>query len=272
MLDNLYTFKKTSRHVRIFKWLYGTDPTETFNTMCPYFWSWVFTVFFFPLILFVKLFGKAGNRLVSSMESYKRDRRDAQEKRFVEKCSVEILTDEEAYYLYNSKCWYKFSCGVDYEIRKVIQQQAWKYENSVTDKKEARVERRAAQIKEIKTSKYFPFVAYTVTTVVLSLIVYTFYSVFYSLFTTYTLDFKTLKAAGKVAGWVAFIVGAAYLIFNYIFLPFAEYLKCVKLPKCKLRFLLLPFIYIGKLFVIICDMIYMTYKKACPRITWEEKE
>ena len=270
MLDNLYTFKKNAWHVRLFKWLYGTDPTQTFNTMCPYFWSWVFTVFFFPLILFVKLFGKAGNRLLSNVESYKRDRRDAQEKRFVEKYSVKSLTDEEAYYLYNSKCWNKFSWGLDYETRKVIQQQFWKHENLITDKKEARVERRAAQIKEIKTSKYFPFVAYTVTAVVLSLLVYSFYAVFHSLFTTYTLDFKMLKAAGKVLGWVGLIIGTAYLISNYIFLSIAEYLKCVKLPKCKLRFLVLPFIYIGKLFVIICDMIYMTYKKACPRITWKQ--
>ena len=269
MLDNLYTFKKNAWHVRLFKWLYGTDPTQTFNTMCPYFWSWIFTILFCWIVIPIRLLGTIGKNFLSKMESFKRDRLEARRLAFITECQ-KTLTDEEAYRIYKSKCWSDFGYCLDSSLYYLILDKSGDFKQVIKEQKRVKTEKRTKQVHEIKTSKYFPFVAYTVTTVVLSLIVYTFYSVFYSLFTTYTLDFKTLKAAGKVAGWVAFIVGAAYIIFNYIFLPFAKYLKCVKLPKCKLRFLLVPFVFIGKGIVIFCDMIYMTYKKACPRITWKQ--
>lgn len=36
-MENLYTFSKNAWHVKLFKWVYNTDPTQTFNTMCPLF-------------------------------------------------------------------------------------------------------------------------------------------------------------------------------------------------------------------------------------------
>jgi hypothetical protein len=52
----MYTFSKTSNHVRLFKWFWGVDPTSEYKNMCPYFWSWVATTIIFPIILLWKLF------------------------------------------------------------------------------------------------------------------------------------------------------------------------------------------------------------------------
>ena len=74
MFDNLYKFKKNAWHVRVFTWIYGTNPTIEFKTMCPYFWALVATFLFLPIILVIKLFGAAGTKFLNQiLSNIKRD-------------------------------------------------------------------------------------------------------------------------------------------------------------------------------------------------------
>ena len=46
--------KKTSISSRFYQWIWNADVTE-FKTMCPYFWGYLFTILFLPLILPVRI-------------------------------------------------------------------------------------------------------------------------------------------------------------------------------------------------------------------------
>lgn len=50
----MYKLKKDSTSARFYTWVWGTDVTK-FKTMCPYFWKYVATLLFLPLILVGKL-------------------------------------------------------------------------------------------------------------------------------------------------------------------------------------------------------------------------
>lgn len=50
----MYKLNKNSRSAKFYKWVWGTDVT-TFKTMCPYFWKYVLTILFSPVILPGKL-------------------------------------------------------------------------------------------------------------------------------------------------------------------------------------------------------------------------
>lgn len=273
MFNNLYTFSKTSWHVRLFKWLYGTDPTQTFNTMCPYFWSMFFTLLppIFAIILIIKLFGKAGNNFVSKSESYRRDNYEKRKQKFLTKCDDDSLTDEDAYDIKTSKCWGKFSYYLEYDVKSFINEKYRNHRDLLLKQRYIKEDKKSALIKDIKTSKYFPYVAYTITAVILSLIVYTLYLVGSYLNLNFEFDPEGLKTVGTVVGVLAVFCISLFCFIQYILNPFLDYLKCCKLPKLGLFKLIgRPFIFIGKGLYIIGDMIYMTYKKACPRITWRD--
>lgn len=271
MFNNLYTFSKTAWHVRLFKWLYGTNPTQTFNTMCPYFWSMVITLLLFPLICIFKLFGKAGNNFVSKCESYKRDEYEKQKNNFITKCNDDSLTDEDAYDIKTSKCWNKFYYYLDYKSESFICEKYRNHRDLLLKQQNIKKCKNTALVKEIKTSKYFPYVAYTITTVILSLIVYTLYLVGLYINLNFEFDPEGLKVVGTVVGILTVFGISLFCFIQYILNPFLDYLKCCKLPKLGLlKLFAKPFIFIGKGLYIIGDMIYMTYKKACPRITWRD--
>ena len=120
MIKNLYVFKKTAWHVKFFIWLYDTDPTTTFRTMCPYFWSLVFTFIFFPLLILIKFLGKKGNLFLNRLEAYKRNKKDKLEKAFFEKANNPNISPEEAYRLYYSKCWSNYNYTLSYDLEETI--------------------------------------------------------------------------------------------------------------------------------------------------------
>ena len=269
MLNNLYSFKKDGFHVKAFKWIYGTDPTKTFNTMCPYFWSWMFTIAFCWLIIPIRLLGSFGKNLLSKTESYKRDRLEVRRLAFIDACN-KISTDKDAYRIRKTRCWSEFGYCLDNTVYCLILDKSDDYRKLLAAKQHDKEDKRSQQIKEIKTSKYFPYVAYTVTAAVLIIILYTLYAVCHGIYITYEIDYKAWTKVGGVLLMLGIIGGVGYAIFTLILSPLWGWLSCMKLPNCKLRFLLVPFIFLGKGIVIFCDMIYMTYKKACPRMFWED--
>ena len=49
----MYNLKSTSLSSRFYSWIWNTE-ISNFKTMCPYFWSYVLTIIFLPLILIIK--------------------------------------------------------------------------------------------------------------------------------------------------------------------------------------------------------------------------
>lgn len=282
MIKDLYTFSRSAWHVKLFKWVYGVDPTQIFHTMCPYFWSLVATViltFIIPIIPFIKMFGKTGTALLKSLESRKRDKLKRQIEDFQKRCSEE-MTDEEAHSLVTSKCWDRFYYEIDNDLYQSIRE---KYSNhcyylyNLREEKSRKEAQRRQKVKEVKESKWFTYTAYLVSFLIFSLIGYAFYA-FFSSIEFRPVDWKLIGILGAfIAAAIAVVFGAIGL-YNYVLKPFAGWLQCIKLPKCRLcqlglgKYIAAPFIFLGKGILIVLDMIYMTYKKACPRVTWKNEE
>jgi hypothetical protein len=267
MLDNLYSFSRNSWHVRLFKWIYGTNPTTTFNTMCPYFWSMVFTLLCFPLILPIRLLGKTGSRFLSYLESYKREKRRKLIDNFINRCSNPNLSDKEAYYIVESKCWKRFNYELDYDIKSNCISKWHKYHTQLLREKQHRKETQIKYVTVVKENKYFPYIAYLITFSVFIGIGYTLYKLISSI-EFLPVDWElVLKLITTIL-----IVGSILLSVFYIIIPCFQWIIC-KIPKPNnslLKYIVSPFKFIWNGILIIRDMIYMTYKKACPRIDWRD--
>jgi len=54
-MKNLYSFSKDAWFVKLYKWLYNTDPTQKYKNMCPFFWTMLITLILLPFIVVLKL-------------------------------------------------------------------------------------------------------------------------------------------------------------------------------------------------------------------------
>jgi ABC-type multidrug transport system fused ATPase/permease subunit len=181
---NFYTFKKDAWHCKFYKWIFGKEPHKVHPTMCPYFWIMVVVFLTLPIILAVKLTGKAGVKFMDSCVTYSRRQREKRIATFVKYCenNLEKMTDEAAYKLVHSKLFKAYEYELQYKVRYAIEDKssAWsrlkrheaELENdriaeereasrAIRDaarqktmmRKKANVEIRDVQIKEFKESK-----------------------------------------------------------------------------------------------------------------------
>ncbi len=277
MLKNLYTFSKSAWHVKLFKWVYGTDPTKTFNTMCPYFWSMVATLILFPLILIIKIFGKSGTALLKSLESRKRDNLIKNRDAFLKRCSDVNMTDKEAYDIKESKCWDKYYYDMDSDTHDIIYNKYSLYKSylkQIAREKELNEVIRKEKFIEIKESKYFVYFAYLISAFAFSSVIYILYSIIASIKFS-PVDWEVVTSVLTTCGQAILLVATAICVWRYIIVPIYNKVSCMECKLCKLglgKYIAAPFIFTGKGILIIGDMIYMTYKKACPRITWKNEE
>ncbi len=277
MIKDLYTFSKNAWHVRLFKWIYGTNPTQTFNTMCPYFWSMVATFVFFPLILIIKMFGKGGTSLLSKLESYKRDKRDKTIEALIKRCSKKGLTDKEAYNIKESKCWFNYYYYLDSTLEDSIRDK-WRsysrYLHSLKAEKEVKVKQRQQKISEIKESKWYVYLSYLVSFFIISFFIYALYCIFLSIEFS-PVDWNLIGRVLVLTLHITITVLLFLALLKYIIIPFFSWLSCRKCVLCQFglgKYIIAPFVFIWKGILIVGDMVYMTYKKACPRITWKDEE
>lgn len=282
----LYTFSKTSWHVKFYKWLYGTNPVDTFNTMCPYFWTYVLTFIFLPLILIVKLFGSYGNKFLKYLESRKRVSTERSKQKFIDECSKEDLSNKDAYNICKSKCWNNFSYCIDFNIYNRVREGSDEYAKELLrvkwEKDRLKTKRKYDTIKD---NKFFTIFSYIISVLILMVIGY----LLFLLASAISWSSINWLIVGKVFLGILIIVTAIVLLYlttAYILTPFIKWLSCRKLPECGLckkiavlgkvfTYLFKPFVYIFKgiihFFAIIIDMIKSTYEKSCPLITWEDK-
>jgi hypothetical protein len=291
----LYTFKKTSWHVRLFEWLFGENPTHKYKTMCPYFWTYVLIFLFLPLILIIKAFGKYGTQFLSWTKDYKQNKQNAAINHMKIICSNPNLTPYEAYKIMKSKCYKEhFYYEIEYDVRIRLGELENIYlanMRQIKHKKEAIVEARRERFvntyETYKEYKWFNYLSYIIS---FGLIVVIIYAVIYSAY-----------IGGSMVNWqfvgkwtliitifiiaAAIVIGITYAVIKYVIYPFIGWISCIKLPTCGICenvknlfsyfiFLWIPFKYISigiyRFFAIIVNMIYSTYKKQCPIITWED--
>lgn len=296
----LYSFSKGAWHVRFFKWLFNEDPTRRYKTMCPYFWTYVLILLFLPIILFIKLFGKFGTQFLKWSKDYKYNREKIASDALIFRCSREDLTPEEGYNIYRSKCYKTYWYDLDYDSRCRIEELFYEHRNHINylkrvarDKKEVRNDRLNKKIVTFKEYKSYTYISYLIVGLLGLILLYSFYymgSMFINSI-NWTSVWVWFTDVGLPSLLILFIVIAGvysiYILVKYVLKPFFLWLSCRKLPTCKLcnglsrvgKFLLYlvyplwwVILGIGKFFVIIGHMIYSTYKKSCPIITWEDDE
>lgn len=296
---NLYTFSTKSWHVRFFKWLFNQDPTCSYKTMCPYFWTYVLIFTFLPLILLIKLFGKGGTKFLAWTKDYKHNKTQKEIAHLKEICSNTNLTEKEAYLIRESKCWYRHSnYELDDKIFNKVSDLALQYDDKLDkikwnkeEKQRIRKTKRTQTYKEYKEQKWFNSISYLVTTCLACLFLYGIGIAGYHTFTWINWTSVGIWTLYIFIGVIALAIAITlfYGIIKHMLIPFFSWLSCIKLPRCgfcnsikiffswsKYPFLLtwwpIKYTFIGvfKLLIIIGDMVYSIYKKKCPIITWEE--
>lgn len=273
-MSDLYTFKKTSNHVKFFKWIWGVDPTVKFKSMCPYFWSYVATIIFLPIILLIKLFGKQGEKLNSFLYNYRSNREDRLQEKLRERVKA-ATTPKEAYQIMRSRCFRKYKYIFDYVEKNKLYELSEPYYEEIAISRKKREEKRVESIETAKDSKFLRFVAWIVIGVALGGVVWVLY---------YLISMAINRIDWPLVGeWTIYIVvgvGALiglYHLLGYLIRALADKLRCMKMPKCRLcqlpvgAYILSFFSAIAKGILIIINMIYSIYKKNCPLITWEEQ-
>ena len=177
---NFYTFKKDAWHCKVYKWVFGKEPHKVHPTMCPYFWIMVVVFLTFPIILIVKMTGKAGTNFIESCSTYSKRMEEKRRAAFVKECTDRLasMTDKEAYILKHSKifkkyqyelqykdryaiedkgsAWYQIKCDIENEAMRVKNEE-FRLKNQIKEKraeeKSKIVETRAVKIEEFKQSK-----------------------------------------------------------------------------------------------------------------------
>lgn len=292
----LYTFKKTSWHVRFFEWLFGVNPVHRYKTMCPYFWTYVVVFLTLPLILLVKMFGKGGTRFLNYLKDYKENRRLKMVAYLKSLCEKEDMTPEEAYKIWRSRCWKKHKWDLEnyYEIRDKLCDLYEKHVKFMDKMRQADYQKRLAQqevraqkLQEYKEAKWFTPVSYIISAGLIGMILYAIVFGLYqaSIAINWAVVGHWALIILIVLGAIAAFIGTLYALIKFIFIPFFQWLSCVKLPECgicnNVKAFFRLFIYIWmpikyivlgmiKFVAIIGNMIYSTYKKQCPVITWED--
>lgn len=241
----MYKFKTASWHVKLFKWIFNEDPTKIYKSMCPYFWSYVLILLTLPLIVVVKMFGKAGtavlNRLRTNSERLDKLKGEA----FLEKWGSRVdITPKEAYTLWNSKEWVKFSYLISYKQYNYISKL----------KREFKLEYGGeSPYVKFKKTETFSWLSYLTVAVLGWLIIHSVY-IFFQNYEFLPVDWEEVVKVLKILSVFILIITFVTVFIVYIVPPLSK-----------------PFKFLWKGVLILGDMIYSVYKKSCPLIEWDSE-
>lgn len=291
----LYTFSKKSWHVRFFKWLFNEDPTRRYKTMCPYFWTYVLVILLLPLILFIKMFGKLGTKFLVWAKNYSNERDDKLREKFSLKAENPNITQREAYLLVKSKCWDNYSYTIGWDTREKLCEMFWDEERIIDNRKKAKKRLKAEnrrefnqRIENMKEYKYYNVLSFIMSGIIILFGLYFLYMLFSLIPITASEWLYGILFIITTVGISAGVIFGIYYLVKYVFQPIITWISCYDSSNCGfcnnvktffsyfvvLKYIFYPFYYviigIIKLFRIIGHMIYSTYKKQCPLITWKD--
>jgi hypothetical protein len=266
-MDNLYDFNSNSNHAKFFEWIWGVVPSIKFKTMCPYFWSYVLTIIFLPVILVYKFIEALFRPWMNYLDE--KGERDAQ--LYVDKLIAEIeagITSEDFYKIYESKCFKKYGFqndenGIAYLSTDLYDKVYMKYVSYRADRK-IKKQQKQQQIDNFKYGSTGTFLTYVMGAIGLALVAWFFYW-FVHLFTWAEFVEFLIKLG-------LFLVGCATLF--GVAWGLASVLKRFGCDTWIRNIVFWR--YIGQFFVMIWkgikiffDMIGNLYRKSCPTIHWD---
>lgn len=262
MIKDLYTFSKNAWHVKLFKWIYGIDPTQRFKNFCPMFWSYILTFIFLPILLISKLGGESGKKFVKWIHDYRKNTKQKFIDLFIQKCS-KIIDPEEAYNVYKSKEWDKYNYYLDYDTMDKIRSLARKSTRFTY-----------SWGKQTKFQKFwdkygdyigFGLIAILILALLFALGKVLFKNIDWKLFWEFIggLVFYIIYFIGfwTVGGWIGEYIVKSPKIKKFFGNGFTKLINGIKNIFSKIRH--------G--FEIFIDMIINIYKKNCPIVNWEDQ-
>jgi hypothetical protein len=255
--------------------------------MCPYFWTYVLVFISLPVILLIKLLGKKGDQFLNWLEEYKREKRNKIIEEFKIRAEKENISQKEAFEIRHSKCFSRYAWHLDWETENKIRDLAREHEVTLTKLKIEQLSKRQEKIKEYKENKYLTITFNIIGIVIMLLIIF-------SLIYFISQIHFNWKLIGKYTFYGLLIIIAIILVIGIIYslIKFVQYLSmkisCVnfKCPLCmyipmflsyigrgistSFPYVALPFVFMAKGIVLVCNMFYNTYKRNCPIIKWED--
>lgn len=273
MKNNLYTFSEKVWFVLFLNWTYGINTTKTFKTFCPIFWTLVVTIFFLPVILLVKAFGKVGTKALDNLRTYKQRKNKRLKDEFYKKYNNLNLSNKDAYYLVKSKCWDNFDYCLDTASYDDIRLKYRLYDKFLYNQKYQKKQSYKKVYTQTKESKWFTYPATIVSIGLIGFILYCLIQCVFMLYNTYSVNWYFWK----IFGFIILTCCLFIVLFIYVISPFCNWFSCNVSSKCTLckfpilSYCALPFIWLGRGFMIIVDMIIATYKNYCPMVTFIKK-
>lgn len=272
MIADSFTFKKTSWHIKLTKFIWGFEYTD-FQNMCPYFWLNVFTVLFLPLILLVKGLFYISKNSISYINKYLEARTD----KWMEEYGKKILSSEAEmlkfanrkltgkYYRLFWSSKYNGIFGVQWQkIYELIS----KRENIEMDKYYNNYNSRIENKKRINSivdniKKIFYPIIWLILLFTTTITIYYF--------------FKLILYIGNISveDWIYGAIIALELSVIIILLIFIIYgsitlTENINIDFSKLEFLFKPFVWLWTGLTILFKIIIMFKKDNCPALVWED--
>lgn len=264
-----YEFSKNWWGFRYLKWVYGVDFAKNGQGFCPIFHLLWITCLLIPLVLIIKIFGSAGSSFMNSLRTYSKRQDIKIRDKFVKKYSTAVLTDEQAWKLVLSRCWRKHKGYLGWERYEEIEHQYYSQNRKINQKEFEKKEYRTTQYKNMKENKWFPYISYFVTGCVGIIFLYLLYQLI-GYIPWNTIDWpyiwEVIIGLGIIIGFITIVI----LFFKYIVGSIINWLDCHECKLCKIglgKYIITPFKWLGKGCILFGNMIYLTYKRACPLMT-----
>lgn len=303
--NNLYTFKADGFMARAFTWLWRKDPVSDYPGMCPYFWTWVLIIIFFPLVLAWRLFTILVEYLDDLHASYKQRKKDKNQLTGEQILKEVRLTKVPhlAYQLYESPCYedvlYSLTNEEFREIqvlalehKAVLRDLRLKEEKRLLEKKrleKERIKKIQDKVNNAKDHPIYKFISIALLVTASAALVFALYLLSIiagDYMSTWNWDaiWEDVIWGIKLSSVILLFIAIMYLFISFVIDPICNYFKCRKKCSSTKKSKLAKFgYYIGdklasvgnfivNMFKILFDMIYNTYKQQCPRITWVKSE
>lgn len=300
--NDLFTFSRNSWHCKFFFWLYKVKPDVEFKGMCPYFWLYVFTFFFFylviPVVLLRNLIQATVPRLFDWLDEQSTARKKRKKLKFLSKWNTDYkeLDPKKALRLTSTHCYRLWSWYLEHEAERHINNLSYKEAKAIADEDEIeklaqkeRLKKIKYKTKEYKESAKESFIIKVLSYILLAFILYVIFRFLYAQVYLLVDFWEFLVSTGPEVGEALYDTGKFLLLYILpaaviIYLLFIAIKSLVCWISCNIKINIscpkwlislgnsieVAFKYIGKGFNILYATIIAIYENNCPRITWKD--
>lgn len=286
-MNSLYTFKKNAWHILFFNWIWNTDVVSNYKTFCPYFWQYVLTILFLPIILLSKFIVFISNKFMSAARNKKEEKSQKLVQSLINAIK-QAKTDEDYLKIYLNRCYnniiYSAKWHVDNDKYYHLLAIGGAYDSEQYELRQVKKHKQEYKLDKIK----FSVLGRITTTLAVSVIGLTIiFLVGIGLYYFCDWFFYLFTMEQFIEFWLIIIISLTIGIIGYgiisLFIILFEYFNICPKNSCTkiLGFISIPFIKIWygfvfiikgiwKLFLIFIDFIKATYHSSCPVITYKD--